>query len=300
MKSGLLRCVYSVSGKNIDYLVEFLHRKGVSVYSFNKTSQTTAKICIDFKQRNKLFAICNNMSYNITKVYYKGLLSPFKTALCYIGFFIGVLLFTSICFFLEDVIFSIEVTGSGACFSNQTIAEVTTLNVKPLKKFSSFNFKEVESKILSNNKMLSFVSLKKQGNRLIINAELNESYLEPLNKESGDIISNVNGVIESIVVLRGTQLKAVGDTVYKGEPIVKAVITDNSGNEYPTFIVARILVIESQTFTFKLKQVDENSVLLAKKTAEFNAKGEVVNSQATVENGFVTVTVYVRHVLYGG
>ena len=300
MKTGLLRCVYLVNGKNIDYIVEFLHKKCVSVYSFNKISQTSAKICIDYKHRNKLFAICNNMSYNIKRVYYKGLISPFKIALCNIGFVIGIALFIAICYFSQDFIFSVEVQGSGACFSSQTLAVASNVGAKPFSRFSALNFNDIESQILKQNKLLSFVSLKKSGNKLVINAELNSSYVEPFNKESGDLVSSVDGVIENIVVLRGTKLKNVGDTVTKGEILVKAYITDSNGVEYPTYALARITIIESKNFTFTLESVDENAVMLAKKTAEFNASGEVVRSEAKIEDSVITVTVYVRHVLYGG
>ena len=300
MRSGLLRCVYTVNGKNVDYLVEFLHRKGVSVYFFNKISETTAKICIDFKQRNKLFAISNNLSYNITKVYYKGLLSPFKTALDHVGFVVGAILFVAICLFMQDFIFSVEVTGSGACFSNQTISVASSVGAKPLVRFSSLHFSDVENKILKQNKMLSFVSIKKSGNRLIIDCQLNSGYIEPFNKESGDIVSSYNGVIESIVVLRGTAVKRVGESVKKGEAIVKAYMTDLNGLEHPTFVVARISIIESNEFTFTLKEVDDNSVLLAKKTAEFNAQGEIVKSDTQINGNEITVTVFVRRILYGG
>ena len=40
--------------------------------------------------------------------------------------------------------------------------------------------------------------------------------------------------------------------------------------------------------------------LLAKKTAEFNSGGEVVKSDAVVQDGEIIVTVNIRHVLYGG
>ena len=100
--------------------------------------------------------------------------------------------------------------------------------------------------------------------------------------------------------MRGTKLKNVGDTVAKGETLVKAYITDSNGVEYPTYALARITIIESKNFTFTLESVDENAVMLAKKTAEFNASGEVVRSEAKIENSVITVTVYVRHVLYGG
>ena len=299
MKTGLLRGVYTIKGANLDYILNFLHRKGVSVYSFSKTGLNTAKICIDFKHRNKLFAICNNMSYNITKVYYKGLLSPLKTALCYFGFVLGVALFTFICYLSQNFIFSVEVTGSGACFSSQTIAVAYSAGAKPFSKFSSLNFGEVESKILNQNQMLSFVKIKRAGNRLIINTELSSGYLEPLNKESGDIISNYNGVIESIVVLRGTPLKAVGESVTAGETIVKGVITDANGQEYPTFVIARISIIELKEFSFTVSSVDDNSLLLAKKTAEFNADGEVVNSKTQVNQNKITVTVYIRRIIGG-
>ncbi len=300
MKSGLLRCVYSIIGKNVDYIVEFLHRKGVSVYFFDKTSSSSAKICIDFKQRNKLFAICNNMSYNITKVYYKGLLSPFKTAIDNIGFVLGAILFTIICVFMQDFIFSVEVVGTGSCFASQTIEVAKEAGAEPFNRFSSLNFDAISNAILKQNKMLSFVSLKQTGNRLVIEAQLNNSYMNTLTNSGEDVLSECDGVIEEIVVLRGTKLKNVGDSVTKGEVLVKALITDANGIEYPSYVIARVSVIESKTFNFKVKNIDENAIILAKKTAEFNSGGEVVKSEAVIKDGAILVTVNIRHVLYGG
>ncbi len=300
MRYGLLRGCYTISGNRLEVLPELLHQRGVNVYRFNAVSKNTCQIIIDYKDYRKFFAICNNMCYNIKKVIYKGLLSPFKNATLILGGVIGVALFIAICVTMQNYIFEIDVLGSGACYKHQTISVANSMGVKKFAKFSSVNLTELEQKILSSNSGLSFVSCKQYGNRLVINTYLSTSKEDPLNSNGKEIISNFNGVIESISVLRGTALKTVGETVSKGEVIVGAYITDKDGETYPSYVIARVAVITSETKTFTVNSVTEDAIKLAVKMAEFDVDGEVVSNKVTINENTINVTLTVRHILNGG
>ncbi len=300
MRYGLLRGCYTLSGKKLEILPELLHQRSVSVYEFKILNNDLCKIVIDYKNCRKFFAICNNMCYNIKKVRYKGLLSPFKNAGLCLGGVIGVALFIVICLSLQNYIFAIDVLGSGACYSSQTISVANSVGAKKFAKFSSVNLKELEQKILSTNSGLSFVSCKRYGNRLVISTYLSTSKEEPLINDNKEIISSYNGVLESISVLRGTALKSVGETVSVGDVIVGAYITDKDGETYPSYVVARATVLVEEKRVFSVNSITQDAVKIAVKMAEFDVDGEVVGNKVSVNGNTITVSLTVRHELYGG
>ncbi|MBO7214221.1 MAG: sporulation protein YqfD, partial [Clostridia bacterium] len=217
LKKGLLRISYEVSGKNIKYLPEYLHIKKVCVYKFCLKTENTCFITIDFADNDKFFAICKNMCYNKKVTGYKGILSPLAKVVCSIGLSLGILLFSLSSYLLGGVLLGVKVEGSAKCFANETIATVKSLGVEKYDLFSSINYDEIEREVLKSNQKISFVSVYKRGNFLIVSAELSSGVTEPLSKSDGDLVSTCNGVIEELSVLRGTALVNVGDTVKVGD-----------------------------------------------------------------------------------
>ena len=164
-------------------------------------------------------------------------------------------------------------------------------------KFSDIDKTLLKTEILKSNKSISFVSIEKRGNRLIINTALSDKNDGVLSKNDSDIISNVKGVVESISVLRGTAIVKSGDIVNEGSLLVGAYITDKDGNTYPTYVVCRVVILEEKQKFFKSNNVDEAYIKNAIKTAEFLEDEEVVSSKGQKCDGGVMVTLKVRHVI---
>ncbi len=301
LKKGLLRITYQVSGKNIDYLPEFLHRKKVSVINFLKENESLAKVTIDVSDINKFFAICKNMCYNKKVVGYRGVLCPLTLFINKVGLCLGIVIFIIISTLLNGVCLGVKIQGSGVAFESETRSLLKTLGVSKYALFSKIDYNQIENKILSSNPNITFVSVYKEGNFLVVDSQITSSKIEVLGENSADITSVVDGVIEEIVVLRGTPLVKVGDMVKKGDLLVGAYsLGKEEGETFPTFTVARVKIIETVEFLYKPNILNDREIELAYALAEFNAGGEVVEKSHIIDNDVIVVTLSIRHTITGG
>ncbi len=301
LKKGLLRITYLVSGKNIEYLPEFLHRKKVSVIKFLKESESLAKVTIDVSDVNKFFAICKNMCYNKKVVGYRGILCPLTLFINKVGLCLGIALFILISTLLNGVCLGVKIQGSGVAFESETRSLLKTLGVSKYSLFSKIDYKQIENKILSSNPNITFVSVYKEGNFLVVDSQITSSKIEVLGENSTDIVSVVDGVIEEIVVLRGTPLVKVGDKVKKGDILVGAYsLGKEEGETFPTFTVARVKIIETVEFSYKPNILNDREIELAYALAEFNVGGEIIEKSHKVDNDVIVVTLSIRRTITGG
>ena len=103
------------------------------------------------------------------------------------------------------------------------IAKKSGLRTGIYKK--SINVEEVESKILSQIPEISWVGLKFQGTRIII--EVVERKLpgeEHMDKEPKHLIAAKDGIIYEVLVMMGQPLVQVGDTVEAGQILISGII----------------------------------------------------------------------------
>lgn len=301
LKKGFLRITYQVSGKNINYLPEFLHRKKVSVIKFCQLNETLAKVTIDFQDINKFFAICKNMCYNKKVIGYRGILCPLTLFINKVGLCLGIALFILISTLSNGVLLGVKIQGSGKAFESETRSLLKTLGVSKYVLFNKIDYRQIENKILSSNPNITFVSVYKEGNFLVVDSQITSSKIEVLGENSTDIVSTVDGIIEEIVVLRGTPLVSVGDKVKKGDLLVGAyLLGKEEGEIFPTFTVARVKIIETIEFSYKPNVLNDREIELAYALAEFNANGNIVEKQHKIDNGVIVVTLTIRRILTGG
>ena len=301
VKKGYLRITYLVEGKNIRYLPSYLRYRKVNVLDFSVKSDSECLVSVDFKDRYIFFAICKNMCYNKKVVNFKGILSPFAKFFAKIGVYLGLILFTLCSALLNGVVLDIKVEGSAKCFERETLSLLSREGIKKYSLFSSVDYKALENAILVSNDSVSFVSVYKRGNFLIINAELSSSPNKPLAKYDGDLTSSVDGVVEEISVLRGTALVAVGQEVKKGDVLVGAYLTDKDGEVYESFTVARVKILETVDFEYDGTTFSDREIELCYALSSFKLNGgEVADKSHKIIDGKIVITLTVRHILYGG
>ena len=296
MKKGLLRIKYAVSGSKLRFLPTFLSGRGISVYEYKEISLTKSTVTIDFCDSNKFFAICKNMCYNKTIIGFYGVLSPIALLFKHIGVVLGVIAFTAITYLLNGVLLDIDCVGTGACFATQTQAVISDYGVKKYSLFKDIDLDGLEAEILKTNPKLSFVSLKKQGNKLIVDTVLSDKNPDILGENYGDLISGYDGIVESIKVLRGTALVNIGDSVKKDTVLVGGYLLGKDEKTYPTYVLATVTIITSEQRFIKIDGEITDAILnSAEKVAEFEADGEVILAKAEKTNGGIIINLKLRH-----
>ena len=300
MKRNVLYVEYLLNGDRLKYLLGYLENKKIPVYNFLEIDGKNAKITIDYIDRYNFFAICKNMCYNIKSVKYKGLLSLFVVALKNIGVVIGAILFALTIYLSQDYILKVECKGSGSYFANEIISISKDYGVDKYKKFSNIDTLGLKHALLSTNPNISFVTIEKSGNKLIINSVMQKNEPESLGQNVKDVISEVKGVVESVSVLRGTPLVNKGDIIDIGTPLIGAYITGKEDKTYPTYVVGRITILEERTKFYKCLYIDDDTVKTIEPISKFNENDEVVTIKSTVKEGGVEITLIVRHIVVGG
>ncbi len=287
IKKGLLRIACLINCKNQNYFTEILHRKGIDVLSLKKVDDENVIITVDYAYRNIFFAICKNMCYNIKKVWYKGVLSPFANLIRYNSVVIGFVLFLMASSFLGNSILQIDFIGSGNALANQTSHLLEEYGVKKYDKFSSIDYAQLENYILENSPNLSFVSCKKSGNRLIIDSRLCKIEHPSISRNGKNIISDVDGVIAKISVLRGTPQVKVGDLVKVGDVLIGGYAIGKNEEIYESFALGYAIIYYEYKEDFLTENISVEHINQLKKILAFKFEDEVVSEQVEfIDGGF--------------
>ncbi len=219
-----LYATYEIKGVNLDRLINHAKKRGIVLYDVKKTSPKRLLVTVNFNQSQNFFAIAKKMCYNIKKVRYKGWGYPFFFLIKSVGLLVGLALFFSLSILFDDLIIGINFSGSGAIYKRQVAEYLRANGVYEYARFSKIDLKTLEDKTLAENGHLSFVSLKKSGNTLLVELALSTEDVKRLNGNIEELRSDVIGEVESIKVYRGEAKVSPGDAVGVGDLLVDGKI----------------------------------------------------------------------------
>ena len=208
---------------------------------------------------------------------------------------LGIVVFLLISFYFNGFLLAVEYEGSGSVLASEITATLNENGACKWQRFSKIDLKDLEIKILNSNENLSFVSCKKNGNRLVVNLSLQSTPPKTLNENAVPLCSSVDGVVKEITVYRGTPLKTVGDSVRKGEELVGAYIVINDIT-HPTYVLSRVVIHTEKTYNFDVVYSEENARTMLG-IATFQDGGEVVEKLAYNSGGKVAVKLTVKSVI---
>lgn len=299
IKKGLLRVECLVSLKNQSYFAEILHRKGIDVLTIKKVDDNHVIVAVDYVYRKKFFAICKNMCYNVKRVWYKGVMSPFANLIRYGSVVAGFILFTIVSSILGNSILQIDFIGSGNTLANQTSHLLEEYGIVKYGKFSSIDYVKLENYLLENSPNLSYVSCKKSGNRLIVDSRLCKVENPSISRNGKNIVSDVDGVIAKINVLRGTSQFKVGDTVKVGDVIIGGYSVGKDQEIYESFALGYAIVYYEYKEDFLTKNISIENINQLKKILAFKFDDEVVSEQVDFIDGGFSITLTLSRYIGG-
>lgn len=276
---------YRIVGFNQNYLLNLLKRKGISLYKIVKKEKNITELSIEFNEKQKFFAITENLCYNITRIGEYGFLYPLISLFKKIGVVIGLAVFAVIVVLADKIVFEIDYTGTGALYKNQAEALLADCGIKKYSVITTSSLRTAENKILSSSDKFSFVSLKKSGGRLKVNLTAAKFSGQVLDTSKKQVVSSADGVVESVKVYRGTAVVGVGDTVKIGDVLIDGynIIKDA---RVETFALGTVTVITEKTFVFSGEPNQEESMLIL---AKENVDEEIIDEICTYTDGEYTV-----------
>ncbi|MBO7369229.1 MAG: sporulation protein YqfD [Clostridia bacterium] len=252
-----------IKGRNRLLVIEKLKRANVSILNIDQKTETEFVIRVRYKDYNKAIAILENVWYNKT-VKYNGGIGFIRFLAGRAALIISALAFILAALFIDNVMLFTEVNGVSVYHEARINSLLKESGAQAFSTFSSIDLSTLEKSILADNELIAFVSLKKRGNTLVVDAEY-KSEAQMRGDRPQTIFARHSGVITSLTVLRGRALKSVGDFVYSGEPVVEGVIED--GEEfYQSYAVAYFTVeckFEYSTVIFDTNEKTVEKELIA-------------------------------------
>lgn len=231
-----LTYTYKVAGRNRAELVSRLKKQGVDLLNVKIIDDKTAEITIDKKDRAKYFAICKNIWYNnLSKR--GGLLAPLVYIYKNAAKSIGVLIIVLAMIFCENLYFGTEYRGDAIFYRGKIESAFETAGIKKFGFFRESDLKKVSS-ILSAEQNLSFLTLKKRGNKAIVSIKELKPSPQKFPVFYSDVIESEPCEIIKITVYSGTALKKAGDKAAAGDVIIGAYYEKESGERVSCPIIA--------------------------------------------------------------
>ncbi|MBR7186017.1 MAG: sporulation protein YqfD [Clostridia bacterium] len=227
---------------------EKLVKEGVEVLSLREVQKNVLDVHIRAKDGKKAFAILRGSCYNITNVRYFGLERLRRSAVRAVGLIVGAVLFWGAVAFAESRVLKVHVVGSGAFYEREILSILAEANVK---KFSAMprDTGLLTASILALPRV-EFCSFKSEGGVLTVEVRCS-SDVQPI--AGMPLLSPADGVIEELIVVRGTPLFSVGDEVEYGVTVV-GDFTLFGEREYPSLVIAKVTVAHSVCAEYELEE----------------------------------------------
>ena len=292
-----------VKGLNLGRFMESIKRNKIPLYNVKKSGDKKLIFAVNASDLKKLFAINENVWYNtykIRRIKFGGRNYPLFFLAKNVGITVGIALFYALTYLSNDFIFSFAFTGSGSVYKREITEYLNENGITRFSRFSDIDLKTLEDSILSANRNLSFVSCVKNGNRLTIDSAVSAGRAERLSGSACELVSDRNGIIESIKVYRGTAVKKVGESVFSGEIIV-AGYADVKETRVSVNVIATATVRYSEDYEFTLSEDNDTAALaFAEETAGKIPRESKISK--TEENGkfIYAVRLFFTEVLTAG
>lgn len=249
---------FFVESLSVYRVVDKLARAGIEVLSFRIETKNSAVFTVNGKDTKKVFAILRGSCYNIKKVRPKGLSKVVGKIVKSAGLLAGVLLFTLSVLFFQSRVLDIRVVGSGAYYKEEILR---ILSENGVKKFSSLpeDCAAITANIISLPRV-SFCTVGKDGGIVTVTVEVTD---DDKTLSSEPLLSPATGVVEELVVVRGTPMVQVGDSVGEGDEVVKNEIFfgEEQTESSKVIVIARVVV--AVPFAKEYAGSEENALLSA-------------------------------------
>ena len=291
-----------IRGLNLDRFLNHVKKQDIELYNVKKITNKKILVTVKFTDYQNFFAIADKMCYNVKEIKNSGISYPIYRLFSSFGLLLGLICFIIITYFANDLVFAIDFTGSGSIYKSRIKEFLNGAGVKEFTRFSKIDLNSLEDKVLAENNYLSFVSIKKHGNRLVVDAALSSDKTNTLSGNVYALYSDVNGVVESIKVYRGVPTVGVGDSVGDGDLLVSGDVEIKETTVKINVLCVVTIIADSSFEYFSYNEEDENA---AQFFAEQTLKDrEIISSsvQKSISDGgyLYTVNMKYRRVLIAG
>lgn len=249
-----------VYGKNFAVLCEKLKRRNIKLIDSKLLTMDVWLITISHKDLQKTFDALKGL----WKTEFVGLGGPvalLQKAKRYLFSIVCVLLFIVAALTFDGLILGVDVkgvTGEKQAKIGKIAADEGASLFSTIEKIDTATIKQ---KVFTTVAGVDFVTIKKSGNRLVIDVICNEN-AKSENEESNMITAPKSGKLLRISVYSGTKTKEVGDYVTISETLVDGYYIDKNGSSVPVKPMASFLLECTYVKEYSNVGLDETDLYL--------------------------------------
>ena len=303
-RGRLLTVSATLPKRNLEILLSRFSAKKIPVLGL-KIGENTVKVKVRAQDYPLAIAIFQRMCYTVSNPSVGGLLAPVVWGIRRVGVTLGVALFLALSFLARPTVVAVEYRGSAAFRKEEMQAVLKESGISAFRPVTEQTLQRAERELLTAFPSLWFVSLEKRGFYLTVTAETAPVKVETENTYL--LTAPHDGVVQSLTVLQGIPLVTVGESVRKGQPLVRGGILSGSGEELTETqapVIAEIVLLGAYKKEYVYENENAHLLQLLKQNAIslVGAKPQTDESRVEkTENGYRYLVEFTyRSTLVGG
>ncbi|MEG2085834.1 MAG: sporulation protein YqfD [Clostridia bacterium] len=234
------RAIISVSGFNSEKFINVFAKKGIHIYEYRKIKKSEGFLTVCYNDRKISVDLLTEMCYNAKIVDVYGVKPFAKKLFSEWLILLSAIIAIVISVYFGTVIKKIEISTAGITDKESVLLLLQEQGVKigvPLKEIS-IDYLENKLAVLIPKVEYAFIEIK--GATIFVTLTPKAEHPIEQDKEPRDIIALSDGIVSRIVTLKGTALVKKGDSVKKGQILIKGVTTYNDNTTSPIYAEGRI------------------------------------------------------------
>lgn len=258
------KCYLLVKGLNTEKMINTMLRKGIPI-ELTKQGKGEYIVGVEKNSEKKAVETLTEMHYDVRVLKYTGLnaiLKGIKAHFVIIILAVVALVYTVYC---GTRIGDMIIVDNGVVekeIVTQLLGEMGVMRGVPIK---SINIDSLENRLCVKLPQAEYVIISFKGNRLVVTLTEKNDTQPIIDNKQRDIVAFYDGVITRIVSLRGTPLVSIGQSVKKGDVLIKGELVFADGSTMPVRaegrVYAQVEVIGESIFNeYKTVYVPSGSV----------------------------------------
>lgn len=214
--------VISLKGRGVERLLNLAIARGIGFWDLKK-QPVGAQLSIDLSSFKALRPLLRQTRCRLHIVRKAGL--PFwKLRLRRRwGLAVGVLLFVVAIYLATAVVWQVRVSGADRLDEAEVLALARQMGIRPWVWKRDLNLPELEEELARRHADITWAGIRLRGT--LVEIEIVEHLREPeIDRGPADLVAAKDGLIVRILVLDGEAQVAPGDTVVKGELLIRGVL----------------------------------------------------------------------------
>ena len=233
LKKGIIKVEVRVIAP--ERLINMLWNTGIQVENIQKLDITTILFEVQLSDYKNVREISKKINAKVKIVEKRGLIFKFIGLKKQTSLLIGGLLFLGILYYLSGFLWKIDIRTNRYLSPFEIRQQLKELGIVQGIRKSSMSVYDLEKKLESANSEIMWIRARLEGSTLKVKVEekINPPETTEELNDSDDVIAKMDGEIVRIYTTAGTALVKPGDTVKKGQTIIKG-IEGKEGDEYKT------------------------------------------------------------------